>query len=118
VGAIAMALAIAVGKYSNRPELIRPIGYIVGIFTCVVYVCWSKFARRLWFWTTIFILATVEFALLSRFAQQLSRASAALVMSLGLIAGVANLILVFVIAAQFESGWKIGRRATGNHTSP
>jgi len=114
VGAIAIGLGIAIGEYSNRRDLIRPIGYIVGIFTCVVYVCWSKFAMRLWFWATILILATVEFAILSRFSEQFSRASAALVMPLGLFAGVANVVLVFIVAAQFEHD---NRRATGDHTS-
>lgn len=112
IGAVVAAIGIAVGEYSNHPELIRPMGYVIGIFASIGFVLWSRFATRLWFWATLLFLACIEFAVLSRFSEQFDRVSAALTIPLGILAGVANIILLFIVGAQFEDGWKKPNRET------
>jgi hypothetical protein len=106
IGILAMIVAIAVGQYSNHPELIRLIGYTLGIFAAIVYVFWSSLGRRVWFWLTLLVLTISEFAALLRTAGEFDRVSAQLSIPVGIAAGVFNIAIIFIVGAICEPTWR------------
>jgi hypothetical protein len=105
IGLLALGIAVVVGESFRRPEWIRPLGYVLGMSTGVVYTFRSSWGKRPWFWPTLLLVSFAEFGALTRF-ESFSRVSAKVAMPIGLAIGVLDLIVLFAVGLLFEPGWR------------